>query len=194
MGRKAGSICAHRVAATLEARATDNPPDYLDAFEVPISNTRTPEQWARAVFENAPREVALVPAAGVARCAGPPARATAVVRSRSRLADRRNIARRGSSRTALVVDDRPTDPARCKLDGSLDHTRVLHTAPGTPALGSCRPDPSAGDSLPPRARRVPPTGRDALKHRLTTEVRAHRLVPSTASRQTMVQLTRRGAG
>jgi hypothetical protein len=57
MGRKAGSIRAHRVAAALETRATDNPPDYIDAFEVPISNTRTPEQWARAVFESAPRPV-----------------------------------------------------------------------------------------------------------------------------------------
>ena len=59
MGRQAGSIRARRVAATLETRATDNPPDYRVAFEVPTSSTdtRTPEQWARAVFESAPRPV-----------------------------------------------------------------------------------------------------------------------------------------
>jgi hypothetical protein len=59
MGRQAGSRRAHRVAVALETRATDKPPDYIDAFEVPISstNTSTPEQWARAVFENAPRPV-----------------------------------------------------------------------------------------------------------------------------------------
>jgi hypothetical protein len=59
MGRPAGSIRAHRVAAALETRATDNPPDYRVAFEVPTSrtDTRTPEQWARAVFESAPHPV-----------------------------------------------------------------------------------------------------------------------------------------
>ena len=61
MGRQAGSIRAHRVAAVLETRATDNPPDYSDAFEVPTSSTdtRTPEQWWRAVFAGAPRPVLL---------------------------------------------------------------------------------------------------------------------------------------
>jgi hypothetical protein len=59
MGRQAGSRRAHRVAAALETPATDNPPDYRDAFEVPTdrTDTRTPEQWARAVFESAPRPV-----------------------------------------------------------------------------------------------------------------------------------------
>lgn len=59
MGRQAGSIRARRVAATLETPATDNPPDYRVAFEVPTdrTDTRTPEQWARAVFESAPRPV-----------------------------------------------------------------------------------------------------------------------------------------
>lgn len=57
MDRQACSIRAHRVAATLETQATDNPPDYKDAFEVSISkmDTRTPEQWSRAVFESATR-------------------------------------------------------------------------------------------------------------------------------------------
>ena len=165
MGRQTGSRRAHRVAAPLETRATDNPPDYRDAFEVPTdrTDTRTPEQWARAVFESAPRKVALVPSAGVAGGAGPPARATAVARSRAGLADRRNVARGGPSRTALGVDDRPPDPARGKLDGRLGHQRVLHAAPGTPAVGGCQPDPSADDSLPPRARRGKDTARDRLK-------------------------------
>src|SRR6266702_6839182 len=112
MGRQTGSRRAHRVAAPLETRATDNPPDYRDAFEVPTdrTDTRTPEQWARAVFESAPREVALVPSAGVAGGAG--------------LADRRNVARGGPSRTALGVDDRLPDPARGKLDGRLGHQRA----------------------------------------------------------------------
>ncbi len=145
MGRQTGSRRAHRVAAPLETRATDNPPDYRAAFEVPTdrTDTRTPEQWARAVFESAPREVALVPSAG--------------------LADRRNVARGGPSRTALGVADRPPDPARGKLDGRLDHQRVLHAALGAPAVGRCQPDPSADDSLPPRAGRVLPTARDRLK-------------------------------
>ncbi len=58
MSRQTSSRCAHRVAATLETRTTDNPPDYRDAFEVPTdrTDTRTPEQWARAVFESAPRK------------------------------------------------------------------------------------------------------------------------------------------
>jgi hypothetical protein len=165
MGRQTDSRRAHRVAATLETRATDNPPDYVDAFEVPTdrTDTCTPEQWARAVFESAPRKVALVPSAGVAWGAGPPARATAVVRSRARLADRRNVARGGSSRTALGGHDRPPDPARGKLDGRLDHQRVLHAAPGTPAVGGGRPNPPAADSLPSRAGCLLPTARDRLK-------------------------------
>ena len=58
MSRQTSSRRAHRVAATLETRTTDNPPDYRDAFEVPTdrTDTRTPEQWARAVFESAPRK------------------------------------------------------------------------------------------------------------------------------------------
>ncbi len=57
MGWQTGLRRAHRVAAPLETRATDNPPDYTDAFEVPTdrTDTRTPEQWARALFEGAPR-------------------------------------------------------------------------------------------------------------------------------------------
>lgn len=59
MGRQISSIRAHRIAATPETQATDNQPDYVDAFEVPklSTDTRTPEQWARAVFESAPRLV-----------------------------------------------------------------------------------------------------------------------------------------
>jgi hypothetical protein len=59
MGRQAGSRRVHRVAASLLTRATDNPPDYSDAFAVPTdrTDTRTPEQWARAVLESAPRPV-----------------------------------------------------------------------------------------------------------------------------------------
>ena len=58
MSRQTSSRRVHRVAATLETRTTDNPPDYRDAFEVPTdrTDTRTPEQWARAVFESAPRK------------------------------------------------------------------------------------------------------------------------------------------
>src|SRR6266487_353267 len=149
MGRQTGSRRAHRVAAPLETRATDNPPDYRDAFEVPTDRTDTRAVGARC-FRECPAPSALVPSAGVAGGAGPPARATAVARSRAGLADRRNVARGGPSRTALGVDDRPPDPARGKLDGSLDHQRVLHAAPGAPAVGGCQPDPSADDSLPPR--------------------------------------------
>ncbi len=57
MGRQAGSIRVHRVAPVLECSTIDNPPDYRDAFEVSTdkADTRTSEQWLRAVFEDAPR-------------------------------------------------------------------------------------------------------------------------------------------
>lgn len=56
MGRQAGSVRAHRVAAARIARAADIPPDYIDAFAVATASTetRTPEWWSRAVFEGAP--------------------------------------------------------------------------------------------------------------------------------------------
>ncbi|GHO57632.1 DUF2867 domain-containing protein [Ktedonobacter robiniae] len=59
MGRPTNSTRAYRVAADLENWATDNSPDYRDAFEVQVlsTDTRTPELWARAVFERAPRLV-----------------------------------------------------------------------------------------------------------------------------------------
>lgn len=59
MGRQAGSIRVHRVAVVLETPATDNSLDYRDMFEVliPSTDTRTSEQWLRAVFEDAPRPV-----------------------------------------------------------------------------------------------------------------------------------------
>lgn len=59
MSRQISSIRAYRIAAVLETRATDNQPDYIDAFEVSKmgTDTRTPEQWMRAVFESAPRPV-----------------------------------------------------------------------------------------------------------------------------------------
>jgi len=59
MGRPTGSIRVHRVAAALETSTTDTPPDYQVAFEVPTdkTDTRTPEQWARALFEHAPLPV-----------------------------------------------------------------------------------------------------------------------------------------
>jgi Protein of unknown function (DUF2867) len=59
MGRQVGSIRVHRVAVVQQTRATDNSPDYRDMFEVPIpsTDTRTAEQWLRAVFEDAPRPV-----------------------------------------------------------------------------------------------------------------------------------------
>jgi hypothetical protein len=59
MGRQAGSIRVHRVAVVLETQATDNSPNYRDMFEVPISSadTRTSEQWFRAIFEDAPPPV-----------------------------------------------------------------------------------------------------------------------------------------
>lgn len=59
MGRTTGSIHVHRVAAALETSTTDTPPDYQVTFEVPTdkADTRTPEQWARALFEHAPLPV-----------------------------------------------------------------------------------------------------------------------------------------
>ena len=59
MDRQTGSVRVHRVAAALETRAADKSPDYIDAFEVPTdeTDTRTSEQWLRAVFEDAPRPV-----------------------------------------------------------------------------------------------------------------------------------------
>lgn len=59
-----------------------------------------------------------------------------------------------------------------ELDDRLDHSRVLHAITGTPTLGGGRPDPSADDSLPSRARCVLPTARNRLAHRLTREVGA----------------------
>ncbi|GCE15468.1 DUF2867 domain-containing protein [Tengunoibacter tsumagoiensis] len=52
-------IRVHRIAADQEIRTTDNPSDYSDAFEVQTSSmdTRTAEQWSRALFEHAPRLV-----------------------------------------------------------------------------------------------------------------------------------------
>jgi hypothetical protein len=49
MGWPTGSIHAHRVAADLENSATDTPPDYRDAFEVPTdkTDTRTPAVGTR---------------------------------------------------------------------------------------------------------------------------------------------------
>jgi hypothetical protein len=59
MGKRPGSIRVHRVAAVLQTQSTDNSPGYRDMFEVPIpsTDTRTAEQWLRAVFEDAPRPV-----------------------------------------------------------------------------------------------------------------------------------------
>ncbi len=134
MSRQTSSRRAHRVAAPLETRTTDNPPDYRDAFEVPTdrTDTRTPEQWARAVFESAPRKSRWFLLLGWRGVLG------------------------------LRLGPRPY-PALGKLDGRLDHPRVLHATPGTPTLGGCRPDPPADDSLPPRARRLLATAHDRLK-------------------------------
>ena len=50
MGRQTGSIRAHRVAAALETRATDTPPDYIVAFEVPSeTQLRPPVTFLRRV-------------------------------------------------------------------------------------------------------------------------------------------------
>lgn len=59
MSKQAGSIRVRRVAAAAQTPATDNVPDYRDSFEVPIrsTDTRTAEQWMRAVFEDAPQPV-----------------------------------------------------------------------------------------------------------------------------------------
>src|SRR5581483_9101864 len=59
MSRQISSIRAYRIAAVQEAQATDNQPDYMDAFEVSKlgTDTRTSEQWMRAVFESAPHPV-----------------------------------------------------------------------------------------------------------------------------------------
>jgi hypothetical protein len=57
----AGLSRAHRVEVTEEVRAGNTlaEPDYSGAFEVLITRTdaRSPEQWARATFEGAPRAV-----------------------------------------------------------------------------------------------------------------------------------------
>jgi hypothetical protein len=59
MGRQASAIHVRRVAVVLEARASDNSPNYKDMFEVliPDGDRRTAEQWVRAIFEDAPRPV-----------------------------------------------------------------------------------------------------------------------------------------
>lgn len=59
MSRQAGSIRVRRVAVVVQTQNTDNSPDYRDRFEVSIpgTDTRTAEQWLRAVFEEAPRPV-----------------------------------------------------------------------------------------------------------------------------------------
>jgi hypothetical protein len=55
------SVRARRVEATDEIRAIDtlDRPDYLAAWEaeVPMGAALSAEQWARAVFEDAPREL-----------------------------------------------------------------------------------------------------------------------------------------
>ncbi len=57
MGKQTDMLRVHRVAVIRESRATDTSPDYRDRFEVAIrsTDTRTAEQWLRAVFEDAPR-------------------------------------------------------------------------------------------------------------------------------------------
>jgi len=53
-----GFVCAHRIEVAEEIRALDTltTPDYASAYEViAAADTRSPEQWARAVFEDAPR-------------------------------------------------------------------------------------------------------------------------------------------
>ena len=55
----AGAVKALHVALPEEIRSLDTlaDPDYTDACEITISNsdTRSPDQWARAIFEDAPR-------------------------------------------------------------------------------------------------------------------------------------------
>ena len=59
MGKQTDVIRVHRVAVIRDPRATDTSPNYRDRFEVAIpgTDTRTAEQWLRAVFEDAPRPV-----------------------------------------------------------------------------------------------------------------------------------------
>src|SRR5579875_3626765 len=59
MGRQVSSIRVRRIAVVRETRATGNSPNYKDMFEVsiPDTDTRTAEQWVRAIFEDAPRPV-----------------------------------------------------------------------------------------------------------------------------------------
>jgi len=165
MSRQTSSRRAHRVAAPLETRTTDNPPDYRDAFEVPTdrTDTRTPEQWARAVFESAPRKsrwFLLLGWRGVLGLRlGPRPSSDHVLGWR--IVETSPEAVRLELRSAVMTA--PPDPARGKLDGRLDHPRVLHATPGTPTLGGGRPDPPADDSLPPRARCLLATAHDRLK-------------------------------
>jgi Protein of unknown function (DUF2867) len=59
MGGPTGSIRVPRVVATEQGVGGRGTPDYSDAFAVrtEITDTRTPEEWSRAVFEDAPRPV-----------------------------------------------------------------------------------------------------------------------------------------
>jgi hypothetical protein len=59
MGRQASSILVRRIAVVRETRTTGNSLNYKDMFEVsiPDTDTRTAEQWVRAIFEDAPRPV-----------------------------------------------------------------------------------------------------------------------------------------
>ncbi|HZS79281.1 MAG TPA: DUF2867 domain-containing protein [Ktedonobacteraceae bacterium] len=59
MGRWIDAIRMHRVAVVVQTPAANNSTDYRVTFEVPISkmDTRTAEQWVRAIFEDAPRPV-----------------------------------------------------------------------------------------------------------------------------------------
>jgi hypothetical protein len=59
MVRRATATVVHRIMAVPDSPGPGDESDYVDAFEVTRSGTGTPsaEEWARAVFEGAPRPV-----------------------------------------------------------------------------------------------------------------------------------------
>ncbi|QBD78144.1 DUF2867 domain-containing protein [Ktedonosporobacter rubrisoli] len=58
MSKQIGATRAYRIAPP-RVQTGDNPADYIDEFEVSIldGDARTAEQWARAIFEEAPLPV-----------------------------------------------------------------------------------------------------------------------------------------
>ena len=84
-------VGAHNIPAAIRSLDTLTNPDYADMFTATANRAvdRSPEQWARAVLEDAPlaRRFALHPLAGPPR---PPSRAQTFTGLRARVEDRRS--------------------------------------------------------------------------------------------------------